>query len=327
MNNIGKLFDYFKKAFHINKQNKGLYMPQMVFIVLKAIMFVGVGVFLFNFVTNIDEMAYMDKALIQTFVGFAWWMVALVLVGVFGSMIVEAGLFNMYKMTLIGENVNSTVFYEGVRKYIVKILLANLLTFAFWILFLIPYVIIGVLTLLSGFIVIPLLITVFTTMWKVSIVIEELGVIQGLKQSIRFAKANFKPLTVLVIIQQAFIASGYKGSGGSGSSGNTGTGNLGNLENMPDVMHGSSSTVYNTEIEFHQMYQEALPFIKTGMYILIPVINIAIVVSSLVKMVFEIFFQLTIFIMYVENRDNIEVDENKNKIESNIEPDAIQEVE
>jgi hypothetical protein len=55
------------------------------------------------------------------------------------------------------------------------------------------------------------------------------------------------------------------------------------------------------DIPFNQGYMEALPYIKIGFYIMLPVISIAIIVGSLVRMVFQIFFGLTSFVMYMDN--------------------------
>jgi hypothetical protein len=54
------------------------------------------------------------------------------------------------------------------------------------------------------------------------------------------------------------------------------------------------------DIPFKQVYMEALPYIKIGFYIMLPLISISIIVGSLVRMVFQIFFGLTSFVMYMD---------------------------
>ncbi len=67
----------------------------------------------------------------------------------------------------------------------------------------------------------------------------------------------------------------------------------------------------NGDMSFLQWYSDILPYIKIGFYILIPIVSIAVILGSLVGMVFQIFFGLSIFIMYFEN----EVEENEELLE------------
>lgn len=299
MRDISNLFDYFKRAFHLNKENKELYMPQVALILVKAAMFIAFGVILYGLAVDVGEVGFDVDALIEYGKSIAWWAAGLLFITIIGGLVVESGLYNMYKVCLNSENLNMTVFTDGVGKYFIRMLLASLLMIIFWIILLIPYIIFGVLTLMAGFVLVPVLISIFTAMWKVSMVMDDKGVIESLKSSISFAKENFKPLGALVIIKSAFLSSA--GGSGNGSSGNWGSSN--------DVSNVSSPGQMDTGFtfaDFQEGYAIALPYIKTGFYIAIPVITTAIIVGSLIKMVFEIFFNLSFFVMYTDKPDELE---------------------
>jgi len=302
MNEIAKLFDYFKRAFQVNKNNRGLYLPQITLILVKACYYLAFGIFLYQLTIGIGDMGFEATTFKEVFFSMAWWIGGMIVVGGLGSMVVEAGLFNMYKVSINDELIDSNIFFEGVRKYFIRILLANILMMIFWVAFAIPYFIISVFTLLAGFILIPLLITVFTTMWKVSMVIEDLTVIEGLKRGIRFSTKHFVPLSALVIIKQAFLSSQ------AGSSGNANAGNWDSSNNISKVTDNSPVDLDTVHFSFNDVYAQALPYIKTGFYILIPVVSIAIIIASMVRMVFEIFFELSIFVMYIEKSKEAELE-------------------
>jgi len=312
MRDISSIFDYFKKAFHLNKSNKELYYPQIAFILVKASMFVIFGVMLYQFVMDVSGGQFTDLNMISYVKSMAWWGIALLLILGLGSVIMEAGLFNMYKKSLSGQGVTVSDFRQGVSTYFFKMLLASIMMILIWLIILIPYMIIGFITLFTGFFIIPLIIGIFTAMWKVSIVMDDLTVLEGFRKGFAFAKDNFKALTALIIVKTAFLSStgGSGGSGGNSGSnfnnnfngsfnGNTNTGN--SISESIDIPDFSPAISGNS---FEEVMQQVLPYIKTGFYVLIPVITIAIIIGALVKMVFEIFFNLSIFVMYDDIENN-----------------------
>lgn len=312
MRGISRLFDYFKKAFQLNKSNKELYLPQIALILTKAAMFIAFGVILYQFAIDVGEVGFGLDAIIEYGKTLAWWGVGLLAITAIGGILVESGLFNMYKAVLNNMELNMSVFIDGASKYFFKMLLANILLFVFWILILIPYLIVGFITLFAGFVLIPILITIFTTMWKVSIVMDDITVMDALKNSISYAKANFKPLGALVIIKSAFLSS--TGSSGGSSNGGSRSWNTGGEQTNFDIGFES----------FQKGYVEALPYIKTGFLIAVPVITVSIIIGALVKMIFEIFFNLSIFVMYKESN---EMDDLTDKIDMLPSDDLDMEVE
>lgn len=304
MEKIASIFDYMKKAFRLNVDNKGLYKPIVLLILLKVTFFIIFGVMLYNFTLSLEDTTFNW----QFFANFSISTVGgvflmMVVVGI-GSLIVEAGLYNMYRFVLEEGPLQQGVFSDGIRKYFWKFLFVNILTLIFWLLILIPYIIVGFVTLFIGFVLIPLIVSVFTIMWKIIIVVDGLSIMDALKKSIGFAKQNFVPLTALIIIKQAF--SGF-GSGGGSTGGNTSRfiSDSGN-EFIP--VEGVENI--NPDVTFREFFTQALPYIKTAFYIMIPVITIAIVITSLIKMVFEVFFNMTLFVMYMEPKspEKIEFD-------------------
>ena len=294
MKDIAKLFDYFKEAFHLNVENRRLYMPQMVLIFIRTCLYLAFGVFLYQVVVSFGFTGFGREVLKDAFLSIAWWIGGMIIFSIVASIVLEAGLFNMYKVCLHEKQLIGGEFIEGVRKNFIRFLLADLIMLVLWLLILVPYIIIGVLSLLTGFVLIPLMISVFTIMWKVSMVVEDVFVIEGFKKGFHFAVDHFIPLSVLVIIRGSFLSIGngsYNSSSGNGSSTNTSS-------KFMDDLPGDFNP---GDIPFNQGYMEALPYIKIGFYIMLPVISIAIIVGSLVRMVFQIFFGLTSFVMYMDN--------------------------
>lgn len=297
MDKVLKIFDYFKLAFSVNVNNRKLYKPQIALIILKTCFYVVGGLFLYRFFIAVDRLGFTEELMWGTFLK----MFGLTLFSVFTylllSIVVESGLYNMYKSCVTQGSIQESDFQTGVKKYFWRFLLADLLMIIFWILAIVPYLIVGVVTLFAGFILVPILIQIFTSMWKVSIVMEELKVIDGFKRAFKFANMNFLPLTVLIVIRNAF-SSVSKGSGGRGSSSSNPSTNFSNWNSVPEEIGNDMGTSFDTS--FYQWYEKAFPFIKAGVIILIPVISIAVLISSLIKMVFQIFFSLSLFIMYHE---------------------------
>ncbi|HYE11766.1 MAG TPA: hypothetical protein VEF53_16495, partial [Patescibacteria group bacterium] len=222
MNRLLLIFDYFKEAFHINKQNKALYKPQIALIAVDVliILLVGISVYSWIGIENIRTLTEMGSSEILGFVlnqGFK--VIAIILAYALISVILEAGLLNMYKKAVTQGYTEPGDFREGLSKYFVKLLLGKLLIFLCYIPALPFYLLIGIITLTVGLAVIPIVVGVFLTMWKVSLVMNDVGIIEALKDSFQFAKRNFMPLTVLQIIHWAF-ARGVSGGGGGGGGGN-----------------------------------------------------------------------------------------------------------
>lgn len=301
MKDITKLFDYFKEAFHLNRENRRLYMPQMVLIFIKTCLYLAFGLFLYKLVVSFEYRGFGKEVLEDIFLNMAWWIGGMIIFSIVASIVFEAGLFNMYKVCIYKKQFMGGEFVEGVRKNFIRFLLADFIMLLVWLLILVPYIIVGVLSLLIGFVLIPLMISVFTIMWKVSMVVEDIFVIEGFKKGFHFAVEHFIPLSVLVIIRGSFLSIGnasYNSNSGNGSTTNT----------SPKFMDDFLGDFNPRYIPFKRGYMEVLPYIKLGFYIMLPVISIAIIVGSLVRMVFQIFFGLTSFVMYINNGNPAEHD-------------------
>ncbi len=303
MKGVAKLFDYFKLAFHLNNENRRLYLPQIVLIFLKAGLYLVFGVYLYRLMVSFGDSGFSWEIIKSSFKSLVWRIGGIILFANLAAIVVEAGLFNMYKICIQKGKYEYGAFSEGVRKNFIRFLLADFLMILAWVLMLIPYIIIGILSLFAGFVLIPLLISIFTIMWKTSMAVEDVFVIEGFKRGYRFAKKHFVPLSVFVIIKTAFLfmQSGGSGGGSGGSSANASNWDWGSKNLPPSITDKVPDGLKTADISFHEAYMKALPYAKIGFYLLIPIISIAIIVGSLVRMVFEIFFGLATFVMYIEN--------------------------
>lgn len=291
MNKIVLIFDYFKEAFHINKSNKSLYKPQIALIAVKVFMtlFVGIGVYNWVAIGEITSLTAMEPNQILGFMlsqGFK--LLAIILAYALISVIVESGLLNMYKKAVTQGHTESGDFKEGISKYFFKLLLGEVLIILCYIPLLPIILILGIVTLTVGLTVIPLVIGVFLTMWKISLVMNDTGIFDAAKDSFSFAKRNFIPLTVLQLIHWAF-SSGV--SGGGGGSGGSNISNIGNFNN--GVGEGFENEIVNMP-----GMMEVIRIIKLVIVILLPIISIIIITVSVIAMIFEVFFSLTLFVVY-----------------------------
>ena len=289
MDKLVLVFDYFKEAFHTNKQNKALYKPQIVLIAARVllIIFVGIGVYSWLGIDNLNALSLADpRDLLGLVLGIGSRLLAILLAYALLSVILESGLLNMYKKAVTLGHTELGDFKEGVSKYFFRLLAGELIILICYLLSLPFYIILGILTLTVGLTVIPLVAAVFLTMWKVSLVMNDTGIFTAVKDSFGFAKRNFIPLTVLQIIHWAFA----KGVGGGGSSNfrfpennSTGSSLTDGFNGLPGVEHALESFVR---------------ILKITIAVLIPVISIATIAASIVAMIFEVFFSLAIFVAY-----------------------------
>jgi hypothetical protein len=307
LNKLVLIFDYFKEAFHINKKNKSLYKPQIALIAVRVFiaLFIGIGVYNWVAIGNITSMTTMRPDQILSFAlsqGFK--LIAIMLAYALISVIVESVLLNMYKKAVTQDHTDLGDFKEGITKYFLKLLLGEVLLILCYILLLPFYLLLGVVTLTVGLTVIPIVIGIFLTMWKISLVMNDIGIFVAAKDSFSFAKRNFIPLAVLQIIHWAF-SNGVNSGGGSGGSGNIS--NAGNFNNNFGEGFGN---------EFYNMpgMMEVIRIIKLVIAILLPIISIAIILGSIIAMIFEVFFSLALFVAYkndfkVEERQIVQLED------------------
>lgn len=292
MNKFVLIFDYFKEAFHINKKNKSLYKPQFMLIAVKVLLllFAGIGVYNWIGAGNIASLTAMGP---EQILGFAFSLgfklVAILLAYAIVSVIIESGLLNMYKKAVTQGYIEAGDFKEGLSKYFFKLLLGDVLIILCYILSLPFYLILGIISLTVGLTVIPILAGVFLSMWKVSLVMNDFGIVEAIKDSFRFAKRNFIPLTVLQIIHWAF--SNGVNSGGSGGGSNF---------NFPSSNNSGSDYSQNFGYDWTSVpgMEEVIRIIKIIIAVLLPIISIAVIASSVIAMIFEVFFSLTLFVAY-----------------------------
>jgi hypothetical protein len=289
LNKLVLIFDYFKEAFHINKKNKSLYMPQIALIAVKVFITLFIGIGVYNWV-NIGEITSLNAMRSDEILSFVlnqgYKLLAIILVYTLLSVGVESGLLNMYKKAVTQGYVEAGDFKEGLSKYFFKLLLGEILIVLCWIPILPFYLILGIVTLTAGLTIIPIVIAVFLTMWKISLVMNDTGIFAAVKDSFSYAKRNFIPLTVLQTIHWAF-ANGASGGGGGSS-------NISNITNLNNDFNQG----FNESLLPMPGMMEVIRVIKIIIAIFIPIISIMIIVVSIIAMIFEVFFSLTLFVAY-----------------------------
>lgn len=295
------IFDYFKEAFHINRDNKVLYRPQIELILLRSLAVLLVGAYLYSWVTKPDNLSAIsngDFSFLFTGIGIFIGLIILfvILLGIL-SLVVEAGLLNMYKTSVLSGKASMDTFWEGVSKYFFKLIAGYLLIMVGMLALFLGFVIVSIFTLGIGFIIvlmfstiIAILIQLFLSMWKVSLVMDDTGVVDAFKASFSFAKKYLWPLLVFQIIHWSF-------SGGTRSLGSNFNfpSSSSNRERTSDIIPPEGREFIPNKDEIINNVSKAL---KIGIAIAVPAITVITAVAALISMIFEVFFSLSLFIAY-----------------------------
>lgn len=309
------IFDYFKEAFHLNKRNKQLYKPQITLIILKVLMLAAAALLIYsalrdmNF-NNVNNFQFNDEAGLTMALGAKLLGIALAYFIV--TTLIESGLYNMYKQCVLFGEPNKGAFLQGVGSYFPSFFLGELVIGLFWIIVSPLYLILGTISLFIGFTLIPMAVSIFLTMWKVSLVMNDTGIFRAFKDSFRFAARNFVPLTILQLINWSFVKGGPgKGSGGS----------ISNIARYSLDKKTSNNSIYNNGIFKFNNYnnsnitaEEFHKVLKVLFSIFVPVISVAVLVSLLIKMIFGVFFSLAMFIAYMRGFTEPQADNSEEVI-------------
>ena len=298
---ILKLFDYFKIAFELNMTHKELYKPQIIFLVLRAVLIFLAGISMVE-ITN-TMMPFIGSVTVTKFFALTWsefrgtpllLFLTTFLVSGFGSTYVEAGLYDLYGK-INRDQTEDLSFSSSANRYFLTFLIGNILIVLFWIVASLPYLIVGLLTMTLGLVWVPIIVSALLMVWKAAVVTEETGVFDAFGKSIAFCRRNFWPTTIIILIKSA--VSTMTGSGGStGNSGNVSNSfnnfDNGSIESMP--FDGPSfSPSFGKSKSF-----DVLPTLLTGVIALVSVVS---VLAGMVQMLFEIFFGITAVVIYQDD--------------------------
>jgi len=300
---ILKIFDYFKVAFKLNTENKQLYKPQIFYLILRGVLLLLTGLSLLEISQSLFP--FIGSVSATKFLSLFWnafkgtpllLVITSLLVLIFGSTYVEAGLYAMYDQINRGDT-EDMVFASGANRYFFSFLLGNILIALIWIFLLVPYVIVGALTLTLGFVWVPIIINALLMVWKASIVTDKVGTIEAMSRSLSFGKRHFIPANVFIILQTALTKA--SGSGGSGSS------NTSNLQNSFNTGNNSMESMpfqapdLDPLTSFNQLFNQG--FISTAITVGAVLISLISVIVGMIQMIFEIFFGLTTLIIYQDD--------------------------
>ena len=366
MEKILLVFDRMKQAFNVNVQNKKIYGIQIMLALISTITTAAFFGILYSYYLQLESSGFnlailKFNDLISTLTTMFLIFIALLIV----LIIFEAGLYHMYFRAVYSGTANNIDFAIGIRKYFTKFFWINFLTTIFWIISFPLYLIAGLFTLGAGFIVIPIIITAFLSMWKVSLVVDGCGMFSALRNSFRFAGRNFVPYIFFILLMLAFTAPVRQNNFGNVISSiqdlteknkqkqdnnklpNTleksiteskDTNYLEELNNQPDldVEKQLSDILKGNKIEdeieasnnpikmddakklmdeatldqlpklFEEdfmnnvppVFKEASGAIKIILIIFISVIVVGVFLSSFIKMFFQVFFMLAMFVIY-----------------------------
>ncbi|NLY44136.1 MAG: hypothetical protein GX066_09280 [Clostridiaceae bacterium] len=123
------------------------------------------------------------------------------------SAIFEAGSINLYKTIVSGLEPKAQYFFQGVKKYFLKILGGIFLFHIVFIIFCIPIIIvlviytftIGILTAGWGIVFLGIVVNVYFATWPVAMVADDLEPVQAIGTGIKLGRKHFWELFILVL--------------------------------------------------------------------------------------------------------------------------------
>lgn len=290
---ILRLFDYFKEAYRVNVNNKTLYKPQVIYALVKSallLVLLVISSFLVESFLQASQSttSYKEVFMSPAFIGLSIGTILSIILIALANSYVEAGLINMYVKAVAGTQVTMDDWKEGARNYFTKIFVGNLLINIFWFVALVPYIIVGFVTLGLGFTIIPVLVSALLLVWKIIVIKENLGPIDAMKKSVTFGRANLFPASVYVIIINTISGTSSGGAGGS------------NPASMSNVFNSSSSDGIDSDTATI-IAESTISLIKWIMIGTSTYISIGVFVFQLVAIVLSVFFSLTTVILYLDN--------------------------
>jgi len=268
----------------VNRSNKELYWPQIALVLVKMVFVAGAGIWVHTWLGGDRFLNFLQMGSLQDFFSMVLGAAGISMLGLIlwllMARMVEAGLYYMYKTAVLTGTIQSGTFGTGVAKYFLSFLLGDLLISAALLVLFIPWVIIGIITVSIGFTVGIIGVGVLLMFWKVSLVWKEEGVIAAIKDSILFAWNNLLALVVLFLIRGSFSSPmNFSASGG-------------NFSNVINYRFDGSDTFFNIDPV------ELSNYLRLGVAIATPLLVIIIAGAALVRMIFDVFFGLTLFITY-----------------------------
>lgn len=289
---ILRLFDYFKEAYRVNVNNKSLYRPQIIYALIKTAMLFIMLVFTTFVVEDFLVMSQQEGNYKEVFTSLPFiLLIVLSLLIIVGFSIihsyVEAGLIYMYLRAVAGIPVSMDDFKAGGKKYFTKIFIGNFLISLFWFVALIPYMIVGFITLGIGFSLVPVIISALLMVWKIIVIKEDLNTMDAIKKSIAFGRANLFPASVYIIIINTISGTG----GGGGGS---------NPASMANVFNGSSSNSMDTSTA-STITDGTIAVIKWVMIGSSTYISLGVLAFHIVGIIISVFFYLATVILYLDN--------------------------
>ncbi|SHH86068.1 hypothetical protein SAMN02745135_02443 [Caloranaerobacter azorensis DSM 13643] len=263
-------FGYSKKSFKQIISNPILFVPTIIQIIIGI--FLSFHIVATRRITTINSTNYI---MIKTFI--------IILLLFFIDLFLETGKMYIIKQSLTKNDISIKDIFIGAKKFFLRIFLGSLvifgLTFALFLILIVPSAILIAVNLNIIAIIIISIATIvffiFISMWEFIIIYEDCSISDALNKSVRFAKKNFGIILLIEFLKGIF------------------TGNNRNL----------NSTIYNkyNKSLFKDTKITNLPLLLNNLNVNINILILCI----LIAFIFELFFDVLIFELYIDRKDSI----------------------
>lgn len=206
-----EIMDDCKQALVTSNKYKGIFIP----IFLKLALSLGIFAYiLISFIAGIIKYQYIFENIFYDYYSF-WEIlpgiiisaIIIYLLVLVGFSIIEVGTINMYKIALSNQKPRFKDFTEGIKNYLLKVILGKLLLHIIVIitlpitafLFIVYALIAGTLTAGLGFIFIGVFISIYFSTWIPIVVIEGCSPIRAIIKGFKLGSKYFKGLFIVLL--------------------------------------------------------------------------------------------------------------------------------
>lgn len=206
-----EIMDDCKQGLEVVSKNKGVFIPILIQaainMALFIFVFVGSVIFFIRHGRDLETIFNSPENLLSValpiiFIGFILYLFFVVI-----GVMIEVGSVHLYKLAVEGIKPKVSYFFDGIKRYFLKVFGGTLLLHIIILILFIPGLVlfvlysltIGILTAGWGITLLGILIGVYFNAWTVAVVVDDMGPLKAIITSMKFGMRYFWGLFVLTL--------------------------------------------------------------------------------------------------------------------------------
>ncbi len=319
-NTLNNILEYLKITFKSVSENKKVFMPIIIFTLIRALLSVAFVISLSPIIKNLGDIlsklvTSQSFSAIQPTTDYILGtpliiLIFIIIVNTLGFTMLEAKLFLNFRDLIPYKYLdeNKKGFFRTFAAYVV----ANLIIIFAWLVILIPYLVIGLLSLTIGLTLIPFFIEVMLMYYKGIYVVSDKGIFESIGESFSFAKKNLLMSVMLHIFTLTCNVMNLVAEGSGGSSYNRGINGILNYKSKSSGDINSQIDAINPKLDAIVERSPIDPVFITKVItvmenIIMPISFILIMATAivfLIRQVITTYFAFTATYIYSETNYN-----------------------